>query len=130
MSLHARLDAPPQPSALPWTLQHDQLVVNTARDDAVFVIAPEGEIDMASVATLRSALTRAERSGRPEVVVDLGGVHFIDSTGLQALLSAHRRMTESGTCRLVLLPGRPAVQRVFEVCGLESVFTFAGSGRS
>jgi anti-sigma B factor antagonist len=60
--------------------------------------------------------------GQPHVVVDMAGVEFCDSTGMNVLLAALRRVRERGG-ELVLAAPRPAVRKILQVTGLESVFT-------
>jgi anti-anti-sigma factor len=57
------------------------------------------------------------------VVIDLGGLTFIDSSGLRVLLLADARARERGY-ELVLLPGQETVQRVFEMTGALDVLRF------
>jgi anti-anti-sigma factor len=57
------------------------------------------------------------------VVVDLGGLAFIDSSGLRMLLLADSRAREHGY-ELVLLAGSEPVQRVFEITGALDVLRF------
>ena len=83
------------------------------------VLAVDGEVDAATVDQFRQALLEAQHSRR--VVVDLSGVTFMDSTGINALVGAHHRMSQDGELRLVGL--RSNVQRVFEITGLDVVFT-------
>jgi anti-sigma B factor antagonist len=72
---------------------------------------------------LHSELAAAVASeGLPRVVVDLTGVEFCDSTGMNVLLAALRRARERGG-ELVLAAPRPAVRKILQVTGLESVFT-------
>jgi anti-sigma B factor antagonist len=60
--------------------------------------------------------------GPAQVVVDMAGVDFCDSTGMNVLLAALRRARERGG-DLVLAGPRPAVRKILQVTGLESVFT-------
>jgi anti-sigma B factor antagonist len=55
--------------------------------------------------------------------VDMRRLRFIDSTGLRLLLQANARAQERGY-ELLLRPGEPAVQRVFEVTGALEVLRF------
>ena len=57
-----------------------------------------------------------------QIVVDMSGVDFCDSTGMNVLLAAHRRAREQGG-DLELAAPRPAVKKILQVTGLESVFT-------
>ena len=77
-----------------------------------------GEVDIATVDSFRQALLDAQRSRR--VVVDLSGVTFMDSAGVNALIGAYHRVSADDELRLVGL--RPNVRRVFEITGLLEVF--------
>ncbi|MGZ4126215.1 MAG: STAS domain-containing protein [Actinomycetota bacterium] len=71
----------------------------------------EGEIDLAVEAEVRAALDKALESGTR--IVDASGVTFMDSTGLQLLLSAAAKL--NGTGPLVLLRPSPSVRRVLDL---------------
>jgi anti-sigma B factor antagonist len=82
-----------------------------------------GEIDLYTAPRLHSELTAALAAGTPlRLVVDMSGVEFCDSTGMNVLLAAHRRAREDGG-DLQLVSPRPAIRKVLQVTGLESVFT-------
>jgi len=86
-------------------------------DDGVVVV--RGDIDIAGGPILDAALTSAEPVG--DVIVDLGGVLFVDSSGLRCLLSASRRAAARGAT--VSLRGvRPTVARLFEITGTTEQF--------
>ena len=52
------------------------------------IVSLHGEIDMNCGPALRDALSAAQH-GSPDVIVDLSGVTFMDSTGLHALIGAY-----------------------------------------
>jgi anti-anti-sigma factor len=58
------------------------------------VIRVEGELDLSSAPTLEASLADAERFHRGRIVVDLDGLSFIDSHGLQTLLDLTLPFTE------------------------------------
>jgi anti-anti-sigma factor len=60
---------------------------------------------------------RSDRLGQHRIIVDLGDVSFIDSTGLHVLLKARRRLEEVGGTLLVVC-GDTNTRRVFEVSGV------------
>ena len=96
-------------------------MTQTHGDHAVMSVA--GEIDLYTAPKLHSALTTALAEGGPiQLVVDMTGVDFCDSTGMNVLLAAHRRAREAGGDLMLAAP-RPAVRKVLQVTGLESVFT-------
>ncbi len=82
-----------------------------------------GEIDLYTVPRLQRELASV-LSGNEAVrlVVDLSGVDFCDSTGVNVLLAAHRQVREQGG-DLELAAPRPAVRKILQVTGLETVFT-------
>jgi anti-anti-sigma factor len=73
-----------------------------------------GEIDAASSGAFSDELLDAARLGSGPIVVNLGHVSFLDSSGLDALVHAH----ETAGARLRLGTMNPAVQRVLEMTSL------------
>jgi anti-anti-sigma factor len=59
-----------------------------------------------------------------QLVVDLGEVTFVDSTGMGLVLEVHDRSRSEGF-KLRLLRGPDEVQRVFELAGVADVLPFA-----
>ncbi len=60
----------------------------------------------------------AERSGS-NVVVDLSGLSFMDSSGISALVTARNHLAQAGNELLLTRPA-PIVKRALEVVGLAS----------
>lgn len=90
----------------------------TSRDagDVVFVEL-RGEIDLASAATVRTALESAIARSPSLVVADLTRVDLLDSTGLGALIGAANSAGEE--CRFALLaPGGMHVRGVLTLSGV------------
>ncbi len=98
-------------------------VERTRADGAGIRLALTGELDLASVARFDREMSDAEALQPPSVTIDLRRLRFMDSSGLHALLGARRRALEA-TRNLILVPGPPAVQRVFTLTGTDAVFTF------
>jgi len=87
------------------------------------IVTLAGEIDLYTAPRLQSELLAAMRSAEPaQVVVDMSGVEFCDSTGMNVLLAAHRQACERGG-GLALAAPRAPVRKILEVTGLASVFT-------
>ena len=87
------------------------------------VMSVSGEIDLYTAPRLHAELTTALAGDGPvRLVVDLSGVGFCDSTGMNVLLAAHRRARENGG-DLELSSLRPAVRKILQVTGLDTVFT-------
>ena len=87
------------------------------------LMSVSGEIDLYTAPRLHSELAAALAGGGPvRLVVDMSGVEFCDSTGMNVLLAAHRRAREQGG-DLELAGPRPTVRKILQVTGLETVFT-------
>jgi anti-sigma B factor antagonist len=98
------------------------LTFTTDQVDTVTVLDVAGEVDLDTVAALRAQADRALRDRPPELVLDLTGVDFLDSSGLGALLDLQRRLAdEGGFLRLVI--GTRHVRRVIDVTGMAAVLS-------
>lgn len=92
-------------------------------DDRALVLV--GEIDAHTAPELAAHLDPLPGASG-DVVVDLAGVTFIDSSGLRVLVEAHHRSSESGR-RLALRSPSPAVVRLLEISGLADHLDVDGS---
>jgi anti-anti-sigma factor len=77
-------------------------------------VAPVGELDIATVDKLRAEVERLRSTGFTQLVLDLRGVRFLDSTGLRLVLELDAAATEAGQ-ELQIIRGAAVVQRIFEV---------------
>jgi len=99
-----------------------ELKLRSATSGDRTVVSVQGEIDLYTAPRLHGELARLLADGAPrKIVVDMAGVEFCDSTGMNVLLAAHRRAREQGG-DLELAGPRPTVQKILLVTGLESVF--------
>jgi anti-sigma B factor antagonist len=78
-----------------------------------------GELDMSSTRELEEALGSAIERGGP-VLIDLGQVTFMDSTGISALLKAAHTLRGRGC--LILHGERDNVRRVLDLVRLDGSF--------
>jgi anti-sigma B factor antagonist len=100
-----------------------QLVGRTVR------VVVRGELDLATVGILKSALRSVWSRDVRDVEIDLRALTFMGSAGVAAFLEANARARDIG-CTLTLVRGPPAVHRVFELTGIERQFTFCAAARS
>ncbi len=77
------------------------------------VVAPTGEIDIATCELFRRGLVECEG----DVIVDLSAVSYMDSSGLGVLVGQIARLDESGGS-LRLSNAREPVRRVIDLVGL------------
>jgi anti-sigma B factor antagonist len=87
-------------------------------------VALEGELDFDSAFDAELRLEDAMRRTQ-HLVIDLGPLTFIDSTGLGVIVEANQRARREGVT-LEILPGPRAVQQVFAVSGLLDALPFSG----
>ncbi len=99
-----------------------ELNVSTASQGGHAVVTATGELDLYTAPRLQAALAGLLRDQADRITVDLSGVEFCDSTGMNVLLSAMKRLKEQGGA-LELAAPRPAVKRILQVTGLDTVFT-------
>ncbi len=92
---------------------------NTELPTGWHCISVTGEIDLATVPDLESAIESVFASNSHPLVIDLRGSSFMDSTGLKALVMANRRFDESGRGFAVAVSGGP-ISRLIDLSGVES----------
>ena len=101
-------------------MESPPLIVDVRREDGVVVVAPRGEIDLATAPRVRDALRAA---GSAEVVLDLTDVDFLDTSGLYVVLE-HQRAADQRGLRFAIVPGSREIRRLFEMTGLLHRLTF------
>ena len=85
------------------------------------LVAVEGELDLATAPALEDAVMARLLDGG-HVLLDLGGLEFMDSTGVRVIVSAHRAAQEhGGRFMLVRTPPDGPVGRVLRISGLDGV---------
>ena len=97
--------------------------------DAAYVIRVQGELDVTTAPEVHRALGSAITLPTKMVILDLCGVRFLDSTGLQALIQAHRRLTGLRRGFAVACPDGP-VRRALEIANLIASFRVAPTLRA
>ena len=83
----------------------DTLEVDVAERDGCTVLTARGTIDFWTVQPLRSAVEEAVAVANPQVVLDLGKVGFVDSTGLALLVAADQWTRNRGGWFRIAEPG-------------------------
>jgi len=86
--------------------------------DGVPVVAAPEEIDITNARELHSALLAAAAARPGTLVADMTRTWFCDSSGLHALLAAHKRAQAEGGELLLVIPGT-AVLRIFAITGID-----------
>jgi anti-sigma B factor antagonist len=98
------------------------LQITTRLEGDVTVIACAGPIQIGETANqFRDVLRETLRSGSKKILLDLGGVKYVDSTGIGELVGLFTNASEVGaSVRLANIPQK--VRDVLEVTRLITVF--------
>lgn len=94
--------------------------VSTRECDSQVVVALRGQLDMAEAAGVAAAFTAVAARG-PQIIVDLAGLEFIDSSGVAALVRG-RKLTRQAGGELLLAAPRQQVLRVLTLTRLVDAF--------
>jgi anti-sigma B factor antagonist len=84
------------------------------------IVRVSGELDLATVPLVAAALADVDDG---DVELHCAGLSFIDATGLRAFQIANEACAARG-CKLVIVDPSPALSRIVQLVGLESVFLF------
>lgn len=99
----------------------------TSRERGDFtVVEVSGEVDVYTAAVLREKLADLIDAEHTDLIVDLTGVGFLDSTGLGVLVGALKKIRGFGG-RLQLVIDQEKVLKVFRITALTQVFTIHSS---
>jgi anti-sigma B factor antagonist len=94
-------------------------------DDA-YVISLAGEVDLYTAPEFKQQLLEVIGSGGKQVVIDFTNTTFIDSTTLGVLVGGVKRLrTNDGQLSLVCSDRN--ITKIFEITGLDRVFTIFGT---
>jgi anti-sigma B factor antagonist len=100
--------------------------IKVTKEGEATVVALEGDLDMAVADQFRRTLTDLIDGKHARLVLDLGGVAYIDSSGLGALVAAMKHSRSlGGDIRLCDL--QPDVRAIFEMTRLIRILETYGS---
>jgi anti-sigma B factor antagonist len=107
----------PEPDAEPFRCE-------VSRAGAAATVRAVGALDVASVPVLDDQLAELRNAGFRRLIIDLRGLHFMDSTGLHCILK-YDALARNDGFSIELIRGSRAVQRVFDVTGTAAQLPFA-----
>jgi anti-anti-sigma factor len=97
------------------------LTIDIARRGGRSKLILRGELDRSTLSALESEVGLLEPAR--DLLVDLSGLEFMDSSAVHALLQAQTAVSEAGAT-LHLIAGSRRVQSVFRLTDTERMFTF------
>jgi anti-sigma B factor antagonist len=98
--------------------------IDTSSDAASARLSLSGELDLATVARVERAVDAALADGARTLVLDLGGLSFVDSSGLRLFIVLNQRAGAEGW-KLSLTRPQEQAMTVFQVSGVEQNLPFA-----
>jgi anti-sigma B factor antagonist len=98
------------------------MLITSHSIDGITVVVPEGRCDRRTANVLAEWLEGVSRSGANQMIVDMGGITFMDSTGLATLIRFMKECRAAGG-DLCLANLQQPVRIIFELTRLDSAFT-------
>jgi anti-anti-sigma factor len=114
------MDEPSLP-ATTTTAAGDALSVHRTTDGRTTRIALEGEVDLSTSRAVLDAVEVALSSGTDALQLDLGGVSFLDSSGLSTVVGAARKATARGTTVTTHVPLTSDARTLIDLAGVDDV---------
>jgi len=90
------------------------------------IVSVSGDVDVYSAPALKDKISELIGTGEQTVIVDLGKVTFLDSTGLGVLVEARTATAEAGG-QLPLVCTQQRILKLFAITGLDGVFNIQPS---
>ena len=88
----------------------------------IFVAEPqENRLDAASAKQFKEQMIEAVQNGNDRIVLNMGKLEFIDSTGMSAIVSVLKQLGLKGG-EIVICELTPAVKNLFQLTKLDRVF--------
>lgn len=98
------------------------MTISTEKEESIYVINLEGELDASSSIQLDTTLQNALSAKELRILVDCSQLHYISSAGLGVFMSYLQDFNSEGT-RMVLCRMSEKVKGVFSVLGLDSLIS-------
>ena len=95
--------------------------ITVRRESRLVIVDLIGEIDVNAVARIRDTLGDLAKAASPQIVINLAGATYIDSSGLGILMAARREALKGGG-RLALCGMSKDVRMVLELTRLNKFF--------
>ena len=103
------------------TEQPEEFSVGVSQEDGRVVVVPRGELDLVGAPELEDVVLGALGEGR-DVVLRLGELEFMDSSGVRVLVAGHAASQLDGAGALTIVNAAPGttVARILGVSGVDT----------
>ncbi len=120
------LDAGPSPLKGSGRSQQEDstldIKVNTrVLNEKAQAVEVQGEIDVYTSPRVKETINELIEKGHYQLVINLEGVRYIDSTGLGVLIGALKKVREHNG-RILLVCTNPQIKKIFNITGLVKIF--------
>lgn len=103
-------------------MEDGALPIEIERRGGSTILSPRGDVDMSRAPSFREHVRVAQQAKPKRVVIDMGEVDYMDSSGLATLVEAMRNGKGLGV-ELVLCGLNPKVRAIFEIARLHQFFS-------
>jgi anti-anti-sigma factor len=122
----ARSAAAESGDGVPSSRSGDIMDIDVTGSAGITVVAPQGDLDMAAAEQMKRTLTKLLDEGKKKLLIDLGKVGYVDSSGMGALVASLKQARSAGgDLRLCAL--QDDVRAIFEMTRLNKAVTIHGS---
>jgi stage II sporulation protein AA (anti-sigma F factor antagonist) len=92
------------------------------------IVTLRGELDLHTSPEFKETLTRIfeTQSHVTNLIMDVKGLSFVDSSGLGVILGRYRELQERGG-RLFFVQANPQIKRILQMSGFQKISEFANS---
>ena len=92
------------------------------------IVTLRGELDLHTSPEFKEALTKLfeTHSHVTNLIMDVKGLSFVDSSGLGVILGRYRELQERGG-RLFFVQANPQIKRILQMSGFQKISEFANS---
>ncbi|MGI6035782.1 MAG: STAS domain-containing protein [Limnochordia bacterium] len=96
--------------------------IHHQRRGTTLLVTVKGELDLLTAPFFRAQVDQELETFErlSSLILDLGKVDFIDSSGLGAILGRYKRIRQRGG-KLLLVNAQPQVQKILELSGLDKI---------
>jgi anti-sigma B factor antagonist len=86
------------------------LDIRESEREGIVILSTKGRLTVQEAPQVREKVTELVASGRKNIIVDLGGVDYIDSTGLGALVICFTSVKKAGGALKLLNPNKRNIE--------------------
>ncbi len=91
-----------------------------SKQDGIYILRIHGNLDMLNAGILKERLNNFISQNEIKVILDLGGVNFIDSSGFGLIMSLNDKLSEAGG-GLRIAKVSKTIRQIFKISKISSV---------